>query len=102
VKLTTLDLCKRVCSCASNPKIQANYESVKGEFSDIKIEFFKKYYHSGVGIRGSIYLKILEDPAFLHQTLSRDFFLTTIFTSYLTRQISPGRLKTLGKVVNRK
>jgi len=75
VKLTTLDLWKRVCSCTSNPKLQANYESVKGYFSDIEIKFFEKYYHSGVGIRGSIYLKILEDAAFLHQTLPREKFL---------------------------
>jgi uncharacterized protein (TIGR00369 family) len=69
----------------------------------IEIEVAEQFFHSAGGLHGSVYFKILDDAAFFAaNSLERDVFvLTTSFTTYLTRPVSSGTLRSVGRVVNR-
>ncbi len=69
----------------------------------IEVELSSKFHHSAGAIHGSVYFKLLDDAAFFAaQSFEQDVFvLTTSFTTYLTRPVSSGRLKAIGKVVNK-
>lgn len=79
------------------PKIE-----VTDSEAEIKIELSEKYFHSAGAVHGSVYFKRLDNAAFFAaNSLERDVFvLTTSFTTYITRPVSSGILKALGKVVN--
>lgn len=68
----------------------------------IEIDISEKLFHSTGGVHGSVYFKMLDDAAFFAaNSLERDVFvLTTSFTTYLTRPISSGMLRSVGRVVN--
>lgn len=76
---------------------------VRSGEAEIEIVLAEKYFHSGGAVHGSVYFKMLDDAAFFAAgSLERDVFvLTTSFTTYLTRPVSEGSLRALGKVVNR-
>ena len=69
----------------------------------IEIEVSKKLFHAAGAVHGSVYFKMLDDAAFFAaNSLEREMFvLTTSFTIYLTRPISSGTLRSVGRVVNR-
>jgi uncharacterized protein (TIGR00369 family) len=69
----------------------------------IEIELSSKFHHSAGAVHGSVYFKLLDDSAFFAaQSFEQEFFvLTTSFTTYLTRPVSAGKLKAIGKVVNK-
>ena len=69
----------------------------------IEIELSEKYHHSAGGVHGSVYFKMLDDAAFFAaNSLEEEFFvLTTSFTTYITRPVAAGKMKAIGKVVNR-
>lgn len=69
----------------------------------IEIELSEKYHHSASGVHGSVYFKMLDDAAFFAaNSLEEEFFvLTTSFTTYITRPVSSGKMKAIGKVVNK-
>ena len=69
----------------------------------IKIEVSEQFFHSAGGLHGSVYFKLLDDTAvFAANSLDRDVFvLTTSFTTYLTRPVSSGMLRSVGRMVNR-
>ena len=69
----------------------------------IEIEVSKQFFHSAGALHGSIYFKLLDDAAFFAaNSLERDVFvLTTSFTTYLTRPVSSGRIRSVGRLVNR-
>ena len=69
----------------------------------IEIDVSEKLFHSAGAVHGSVYFKMLDDAAFFAaNSLEREVFvLTTSFTTYLTRPISSGRLRSVGRVVNR-
>jgi uncharacterized protein (TIGR00369 family) len=69
----------------------------------IEIEVSARLFHSARAVHGSVYFKMLDDAAFFAaNSLERDVFvLTTSFTTYLTRPVSSGRLRSVGRVVNR-
>ncbi|AQQ67104.1 thioesterase [Microbulbifer agarilyticus] len=69
----------------------------------IEIELSKKYHHSGGGVHGSVYFKMLDDAAFFAANSLEEevFVLTTSFTTYITRPVATGRMRAVGKVVNR-
>ena len=69
----------------------------------IEIEVSNKLLHSAGAVHGSVYFKMLDDAAFFAaNSLEREVFvLTTSFTTYLTRPISSGTLRSVGRVVNR-
>ncbi|MGR5091939.1 PaaI family thioesterase [Vibrio maritimus] len=70
--------------------------------ADIEIELHKKYFHTGGAVHGSVYFKMLDDAAFFAAASQEKeyFVLTTSFTTYITRPVSKGRMKAVGKVVN--
>jgi len=69
----------------------------------IQIEASEKYHHAASAVHGSVYFKMLDDAAFFAaSSLEQDFFvLTTSFTTYMTRPVSSGILRSVGRVVNR-
>ena len=69
----------------------------------IEIELSEKYHHSAGGVHGSVYFKMLDDAAFFAaNSLEDEFFvLTTSFTTYITRPVASGKMKAVGKVVNK-
>ena len=70
--------------------------------TEIEIDILEKHFHSGGAIHGSVYFKMLDDAAFFAASaLEPDFFvLTTTFTTYITRPVSSGILRSIGRVVN--
>ncbi|NNC55124.1 MAG: PaaI family thioesterase [Pseudomonadales bacterium] len=70
--------------------------------AEIEIELSEKYHHAAGGVHGSVYFKMLDDAAwFAANTLdSNNFVLTVSFTTYITRPVSTGKMKAVGKVVN--
>ncbi|WDE01365.1 PaaI family thioesterase [Thalassomonas actiniarum] len=73
----------------------------EGEAS-ITITVDEKHHHSGGGVHGSVYFKMLDDAAFFAANSLEDkvFVLTTSFTTYLTRPVAHGKLTAKGKMVN--
>ncbi len=69
----------------------------------IEIDISEKYHHAAGGVHGSVYFKMLDDAAFFAaNSLEPDFYvLTTFFTTYLTRPVSDGKMRSVGKVVNK-
>ena len=69
----------------------------------IEVEVSNKLFHAAGAVHGSVYFKVLDDAAFFAaNSLERKVFvLTTSFTTYLTRPISSGTLRSVGRVVNR-
>ncbi len=68
----------------------------------IEIEISSDYFHSAGAVHGSVYFKVLDDSAFFAAN-SREpdvFVLTSSFTTYITRPVSSGTLRAVGKVVN--
>ena len=68
----------------------------------IEIELDSRYHHSAGAVHGSVYFKMLDDAAFFAaNSLEHEaFVLTTSFTTYMTRPVSSGRLRAVGRVVN--
>ena len=81
-----------------SPRIEVR----EGE-ATIEIELSDKYHHNGGAVHGSVYFKMLDDAAFFAaNSLETDvFLLTTSFTTYLTRPVSAGIIRSVGRVVNR-
>ena len=84
-------------------KIYKPIMTVSEGASEIEIMLSNKFRHSEGGVHGSVYFKMLDDAAFFAaNSLEKDVFvLTTSFTTYLTRPVSQGKLKAVGKVVNK-
>ncbi len=80
------------------PKIEVR----EGE-ATIEIEISEKYYHAFKAVHGSVYFKMLDDAAFFaaNSLEAEVLVLTTSFTTYLTRPVSSGILRSVGRVVNR-
>ena len=76
--------------------------SIEEGVSEIEIEISPKLHHSAGAIHGSVYFKMLDDSAFFAaNSLEYELFvLTTSFTTYITRPVSEGKLRAVGKVVN--
>ncbi|MEH6347361.1 MAG: PaaI family thioesterase [Bermanella sp.] len=68
----------------------------------IEIQALKKHQHSAGGVHGSVYFKLLDDAAFFAANSLEEevFVLTTCFTTYITRPVSLGKMRAVGKVVN--
>ncbi len=83
-------------------KIYAPLMTVSKGEAVIEIELSEKFHHSAGGVHGSVYFKMLDDAAFFAaNSLEDEFFvLTTSFTTYITRPVSSGIMKAVGKVVN--
>lgn len=70
--------------------------------AEIQIPLKPEFHHSAGAVHGSVYFKLLDDAAFFAaNSLEPEFFvLTTSFTTYLTRPVSDGAMKAVGRVVN--
>lgn len=77
--------------------------SVRHESAEISILIQERFFHAAGAIHGSVTWKMLDDAAFFAVASVVDdvFVLTTSFTSYLTRPVSEGKLRSLGRIVNR-
>lgn len=71
--------------------------------AEIEIELTEKYHHAAGGVHGSVYFKMLDDAAwYAANSLETEYFLVTVsFTTYITRPVSSGKMKAVGKVVNK-
>ena len=69
----------------------------------IEMDISPRFYHAAGAVHGTVYFKLLDDAAFFAaSSLEQEVFvLTTSFTTYLTRPVSAGKLRAVGKVVNR-
>ena len=70
--------------------------------AEITIKLSEKFYHAARAVHGSVYFKMLDDAAFFaaNSCERQMFVLTTSFTTYLTRPVSTGQMRAVGKVVN--
>jgi len=77
--------------------------TVGHETAEIEIEVGDHFFHAAGAIHGSVTWKMLDDASFFAAASLVDdvFVLTTSFTSYLTRPVSEGVLRSVGRVVNR-
>jgi uncharacterized protein (TIGR00369 family) len=69
----------------------------------IEIELSEKLHHAAGGVHGSVYFKMLDDAAFFaaNSLETEVFVLTTAFTTYITRPVAEGKMRAVGKVVNK-
>ena len=68
----------------------------------IEIDISEKHHHAAGAVHGSVYFKMLDDAAYFaaNSLEFKVFVLTVSFTTYLTRPVSEGILKSVGQVVN--
>ncbi len=73
----------------------------KGE-AEVTLKIKKEFHHAAGAMHGALYFLALDNAAFFAvNSLVEDFFvLTTSFTTYITRPVSEGTVKAIGKVVN--
>ncbi|MCH2108292.1 MAG: PaaI family thioesterase [Polyangiaceae bacterium] len=76
--------------------------SIEAGLAKIVIALSDKLHHAAGAVHGSVYFKMLDDAAFFAaNSLEMEYFLlTTSFTTYLTRPVSQGSMRAVGKVVN--
>ncbi|WP_223787748.1 PaaI family thioesterase [Marinicella meishanensis] len=88
-------------SAPFNALFQPQIQVQEGQ-ATITIELKPDYHHAANAVHGSVYFKMLDDAAyFAANSLEPEFFmLTTTFTTYLTRPVSEGTLRAVGRVVN--
>ncbi|MEM1180904.1 MAG: PaaI family thioesterase [Acidobacteriota bacterium] len=69
----------------------------------VTIEVMDKHHHAAGAAHGSVYFKMLDDAAFFAASSceSEWMVLTASFTTYLTRPIMSGLMRSEGRVVNR-
>jgi len=80
------------------PQIEISHER-----AEIRIEVKEKFFHAANAVHGSVYFKMLDDAAyFAANSIEPEYFVLTIaFTTYLTRPITSGSMKSSGKVVSK-
>jgi len=71
--------------------------------SEISIDVTEKFFHSAGATHGSVYFKMLDDAAFFadNSLESECFLLTLSFTTYFTRPILSGTIRSVGCVATR-
>lgn len=70
--------------------------------AEITVAVKSDFFHAAGAVHGSVYFKLLDDAAFFaaNSFETEVFVLTTCFTIYITRPISEGSMRAVGKVVN--
>ena len=76
--------------------------SIEHQKATLEVDVDPKFFHAAHAVHGSVYFKMLDDAAFFAaNTLESEVFvLTTAFTTYITRPVSSGTMRAVGKVVN--
>ena len=85
-----------------NEFYQPSLKVAEGE-AELEIVVQEKFYHAAGAIHGSVYFKALDDAAyFAANSLVEDVFvLTANFNIYLLRPVVAGRIRAVGRVVNK-
>jgi uncharacterized protein (TIGR00369 family) len=73
----------------------------RGE-SEITLPVKREFFHSAGAMHGAMYFLALDNAAFfaVNSLVEDVFVLTTSFTTYLTRPVSEGQVRAVGRVVN--
>jgi uncharacterized protein (TIGR00369 family) len=73
----------------------------RGE-SEITLPVKREFFHSAGALHGAMYFLALDNAAFfaVNSLVDDVFVLTTSFTTYLTRPVSEGQVRAVGRVVN--
>ena len=76
--------------------------SIKKSEAHITLPVKKEFYHAAGAMHGALYFLALDNAAFFaaNSLVENVFVLTTSFTTYITRPVSEGVVKAIGKVVN--
>jgi uncharacterized protein (TIGR00369 family) len=76
---------------------------IREDQTTIEVAISEQYFHAGGAVHGSVYFKLLDDAAFFAAAVfERTFFVVTnTFTTYLTRPVSSGVIRSVGRVVNK-
>jgi uncharacterized protein (TIGR00369 family) len=87
---------------ASFVKLTGAKVSVQKGQACITLPVKKDFFHAAGAMHGSLYFLALDNASFFAaSSLVEDVFvLTTSFTTYITRPVSEGIVKSIGKVVN--
>ena len=75
---------------------------ISDKSAEIEMDVKERFFHSAGAVHGSVYFKMLDDAAFFaaNSVESAYFVLTVSFTTYLTKSISGGFMRSVGVVVN--
>lgn len=70
--------------------------------AEIRLPVKREFFHSAGALHGAMYFLALDNAAFfaVNSLVEDVFVLTTSFTTYLTRPVSEGQVRAVGKVVN--
>jgi uncharacterized protein (TIGR00369 family) len=76
---------------------------VRDGVAEVTMPVRRDLFHAAGAVHGAVYFKALDDAAFFAvNSLVRDVFvLTASFNAYLTRPISEGEIRAVGRVVHR-
>ena len=87
---------------ASFVKFTGARVSVKNGEAKLILPVKKEFFHAAGAMHGALYFLALDNAAFFAaNSLVEDVFvLTTSFTTYITRPVSEGVVKSIGRVVN--
>ncbi len=71
--------------------------------AEVTIPVRPDFFHAAGAVHGLVYFKALDDAAFFaaNSLVDDSFMLTVSFNLYLTRPISEGEMKAIGRVVHR-
>ena len=71
--------------------------------AEVEMKISENFHYAGRALHGSVYFKMLDDSAWfaVNSYEFEYFFLTTSFTTYLTKPVTEGLLKAVGKVVTK-
>ena len=70
--------------------------------AEVTISARKDFYHAAGAVHGVVYFKLLDDAAFFAaNSLVEDVFVLTVsLNTYLTRPVTDGEMKAIGRVVH--
>jgi uncharacterized protein (TIGR00369 family) len=70
--------------------------------AEIMLPVKREFFHAAGALHGAMYFLALDNAAFfaVNSLVEDVFVLTTSFTTYLTRPVSEGHVRAVGKVVN--
>ena len=70
--------------------------------AEVRMAVRKEFFHAASAVHGAVYFKAMDDAAFFaaNSLLREVFVLTVSFTVYLTRPVSKGEMKAVGRVVH--
>ncbi|MFW9855153.1 MAG: PaaI family thioesterase [Candidatus Thorarchaeota archaeon] len=76
--------------------------TVQERQTELVIPVSPTLFHAANAVHGAVYFKALDDAAFFaaNSIVFDVFVLTTTFTIYLTRPVSSGELRSVGRLVN--